>query len=773
MIKSVELKNWRSHGCTKMEFDSGVNLLVGRMGSGKSSVMDAICFCLFGTFPALQQRKLQLDDIIQTRPKEKDDAEVIVTLLIDNENYEIKRVIQRGKGTTTSEIRKNGSLLEAPQSSKVTEVVQNLLKIDYDLFYRAIYSEQNNIDYFLTLAKGQRMKKIDELLKIDRFEKVRTNETTLINQIKVRRKEKLLDIKRMEEQFDEEKFLQTKNEINELKKDLELSKEKIMALEQKTEQATKELNYLEEKRNMLEEKTRKFIQAKTSVHELEEMIVEADIKKLEKQRDDIEEQLNKITEKLDDIKAEYASFQKQLNDIEIERASKKAKLEQLKNNYEQAEKISAEIKKLKNLIASRTPESFAEKLNSLSQILHSKQALLEQTKENLDKLMSSDNKCPVCGSKLSESKKNTLIQERQNLINRLRTELKKIESELENAQREKDEIERLTSKLSFLEDKIKSLDTSGIDELKKLCKILDKKYSDLKKAQQTIEEEKESLLEKKETYSKNIVNIKNKIEQALESEKRKKRLQSLKEEMKILEEEITSIKKEFSVELLQNKREEYEELIRRKESIQSKMKSTMVLIEEKQLRIDEILKQKKSIDDARKTSGVMLKVIESLERFIKAVEETQVELRERFVKSVNETMDVIWSDLYPYNDFSAIRISIVNQDYALQLKSNSLFGSRWVDVSSVSGGERSLAALCLRIAFALVLAAQLKWLVLDEPTHNLDQHAVETFAYVLREKVTNFVNQIFVITHEEKLEDAATGSIYRLEKDKITKIKLD
>ena len=145
--------------------------------------------------------------------------------------------------------------------------------------------------------------------------------------------------------------------------------------------------------------------------------------------------------------------------------------------------------------------------------------------------------------------------------------------------------------------------------------------------------------------------------------------------------------------------------------------------------------QKKLIEDTEKEASIILKVIKKLEQFIRAVEKTQVELRAQFVKSVNEAMDIVWSDLYPYGDFSGIRLSIVEKDYTLQLKSTSLFSSKWVDVSSVSGGERSLAALCLRIAFALVLAAQLKWLVLDEPTHNLDQHAIETFAYVLREKI--------------------------------------
>lgn len=91
-----------------------------------------------------------------------------------------------------------------------------------------------------------------------------------------------------------------------------------------------------------------------------------------------------------------------------------------------------------------------------------------------------------------------------------------------------------------------------------------------------------------------------------------------------------------------------------------------------------------------------------------------------------------------------------------------------------SGGERSIAALALRIAFALVLAPQLRWLVLDEPTHNLDMKAVEDLALTLRDKIGEFVDQVFLITHDENLENAVTGSLYKLERKKevdgVTKI---
>ena len=83
MITKVTLKNWRSHLNSTLEFSGGTNALIGIMGSGKSSILGAICFGLFGTNPELQSRKLKLDDLIMNKPSLKDMAEVEVSFRID------------------------------------------------------------------------------------------------------------------------------------------------------------------------------------------------------------------------------------------------------------------------------------------------------------------------------------------------------------------------------------------------------------------------------------------------------------------------------------------------------------------------------------------------------------------------------------------------------------------------------------------------------------------------------------------------------------------
>jgi DNA repair exonuclease SbcCD ATPase subunit len=80
------------------------------------------------------------------------------------------------------------------------------------------------------------------------------------------------------------------------------------------------------------------------------------------------------------------------------------------------------------------------------------------------------------------------------------------------------------------------------------------------------------------------------------------------------------------------------------------------------------------------------------------------------------------------------------------------------------------------MAFGLVLAPKLGWLVLDEPTHNLDRNVIAEIAEMLRERLPDEIKQVLLITHEEALESAAGGYLYRLTRDKAkdepTKVEL-
>src|SRR3989338_2833589 len=300
MISKVRLKNWKSHLDSEFEFSQGVNGLIGIMGSGKSSVMDSISFALFGTFPHLNSRKIGLDDLIMKKPQQQKEAEVSLELKLNGSTYSVKRVIREGKGTTHAEIRENGKLIDVNPVG-VTSYVEKILGIDYPLFSRAVYSEQNNIDYFLTIPKGKRMQHIDEMLKVDEFEKVREGIVKIKNSMLERRKEKVKIVREVEGENLEgkiegvEKELEKvsadiesrKSEIEKIESDLKDSKEKIKNLEGKVEEGNK----LEKELSGLE----------SSIREISSR-EEVDIEGVEKEKNTFEREIERISGELKEKK---------------------------------------------------------------------------------------------------------------------------------------------------------------------------------------------------------------------------------------------------------------------------------------------------------------------------------------------------------------------------------------------------------------------------------------------------------------------------------------
>ena len=130
-----------------IEFNKGHNLFVGNIGSGKTSIFDAIVFALFGSTPNINSRKILAKDVIMSKPLEENEAQVILEFEIDNNNYRVERTVFKNK-SSQAKLYLDEKLIRGPKPSDVNDEIENILKINIDLFMKANYAEQNAIDYF-------------------------------------------------------------------------------------------------------------------------------------------------------------------------------------------------------------------------------------------------------------------------------------------------------------------------------------------------------------------------------------------------------------------------------------------------------------------------------------------------------------------------------------------------------------------------------------------------------------------------------------------------
>jgi exonuclease SbcC len=777
MITKIKLKNFRSHQDSEFDFSSGTNALVGIVGSGKSTVMNALSFGLFGTFPDLQAKKLKLDDFIMNKPSLKDTAEVEVDFTVDEKAYSVMRTVERGKGTTYSEIREGDKLLDAPNTQRVTELVEKILKVNYELFSKAIYSEQNGLDYFLTLPRGERMKRIDNLLMIDKFEKARSSAVSLMNKF-VERK---LGQQSVIEQTDIEKLKKFVNELaqdlDKIRKDkLEISAEVEMMNKQKSEmefdlhrleQLNKDLNYFKEQEKSVE----------SAIEENKEFINEIENLLKGRTRQDIENNIKEFSKKigeLNNVLTEKRNEQEKLTELISESRTKiefweNDKMRKLESDISKKLSIKEMADEIKKNYGDKPLEKMNKEKNELNELvkkLSSLNTMLSETKDILNRIHELKDSCPICRSKLTDEKKKRLINDHKEKIEKIEKEIKTLEKEKQLKDESFKSIEEVVDKFKHF-----SIEVEGLDELEKQLKELKKLYSKSIKTMEVYQKDLNKIkvdisnlqkeIEKNRNDENNLALL---YSRTSEVDNKKSRLSYLNSRIVDMRMKITEINKQLKDQKVEKLRKEFTELVSKKSEYEERLKNLTQSLKEKETRKTEEEEKIKTIEKQKSEIIRLEKIINDLKIFEKALEQTQVELRTEFIDAVNYTMSEIWPNLYPYEDFISISLNIEAGDYVLQLRDRT---ERWVNVDGIaSGGERSIACLALRIAFSLVLAPQLRWLILDEPTHNLDKRAIEDLAETLRTRIGTFVDQVFLITHEEGLEEAVTGNLYRLEREK-------
>ena len=47
IIESIEMENFKSHSNTRVDFNTGISIIIGENGAGKSSILEAVSFALF------------------------------------------------------------------------------------------------------------------------------------------------------------------------------------------------------------------------------------------------------------------------------------------------------------------------------------------------------------------------------------------------------------------------------------------------------------------------------------------------------------------------------------------------------------------------------------------------------------------------------------------------------------------------------------------------------------------------------------------------------
>lgn len=454
-LKSIKLHNIRSYENQEINFPAGSVLLAGDIGSGKSTILLAIEFAIFGA------KKAELPAYTLLRHGKKEGS-VELKMQVENKEIIIKRTLKRSNDDIKQEA--GYLIIDGLKKDATTEELRaivldllgypkDLVKKGKDLIYRyTVYTPQEEMKKILYESKEARLDTLRKVFNIDKYKRVKENSTIILKS--AREKKRYFDGFIIDLEYKKKELEERKLEIKEIDKSIDSLlpkiedvknslKDKKAAMEQ-YEAQVKELNFLKKELSV----------AETSIlHKIEQNnLLNQEIRRLESQLESLKKELEgKSLEEPESINAKITEKDKEISEIDRQ-------------------------------------------LNSLGRRIRETEVKIESSRNTIEKINSLEI-CPVCQQNVDHQHKHDIgsremkIQEElvekikelsdeepklEKLKAQLRKEIELLNRELGNLQLLKVKFQNLNEKTSQREEKLNSK-----ENLKKEIGFLNSKKSEL------------------------------------------------------------------------------------------------------------------------------------------------------------------------------------------------------------------------------------------------------------------------------------------------------
>jgi len=594
------------------------------------------------------------------------------------------------------------------------------------------------------------------LLGLNKFETARANLTKLLNKQKAERRLLIDNLSTDEENETIEQINQLTNKnkilvnkINDTKLSYQTEKNKLLQLTENHNRITKHKTEFDNLNKQMSEVNGKVSILNEKVKDYQPQYKSDTIKiKL----DTLNQQIKSNETKNENISKQIIDLQSQSNtiDLELKRNTKLKteinELQTIKTNLEKEGTVTIRIEQ---------KEKDIEQKETLRNQLAKNNNELDTLNENINKLKVGMSECPTCNHQLDnehiETIKTTKLEKLKNItdnITKLQVNIKELTEKIENTNAN---LKRLEKIIDWIKEKKTNLIDSTIINQTKLD--IDSKLKIINENNKIIKNNHKNLNHKKELLEKELINTK-------EWENNKNNLERYTAESLKIKEQLKNNNYD------NNTFEGSMKDVQQSNITLKEIENTQYNLTKEQTSNNEILQiHNKNFEKIKQTKAKIIIIDENIDElniYKNSLLETQIEIRNEMIEAINQGMQNLWEYIYPYKDYKKVRITASDKDYLFEI-----YKEGWQSVDKVtSGGEKSCLSITLRITMAMILTPNLSWLVLDEPTHNLDANAVNSLSETLRIHIPDIVEQTFIVTHDEKLINNDFGKVYKLKRDK-------
>jgi DNA repair protein SbcC/Rad50 len=349
-IKSLTLENIRSYTNKRIEFPEGSILLSGNIGSGKTSLLLAIDFVLFG----LRKGNLSGSSLLR---KGQDRASVELNFEVSNKDIVIKRKLKKGQRGISQEagvisidgVREELSPVELRQ--RVLDLFkypkESLTKTKDLIYSYTVYTPQEEMKSILLANSDDRLNILRKVFGIDKYKRVVENCKFLISDLKSKKKEfdilssdlehLVEDKKKKEGRIREivEDLDSLRMKLGDFKKEIDNKKEGLEEIEKKNEKRENLKRDLEILNNKIESLVNQKSRDSLSIKRLGE-----EINVLDKEIGEFKQ----IDPEL--ISKKILNFEEDFRRIELENREISKKIGEFEYTIRNSEKLRGEINEL-------------------------------------------------------------------------------------------------------------------------------------------------------------------------------------------------------------------------------------------------------------------------------------------------------------------------------------------------------------------------------------------------------------------------------------------
>jgi exonuclease SbcC len=387
-IEIVQLENVRSHVKSTVPFTKGFNCLVGGLGCGKSSVLYAVDFALFGDAVGRSFEYLLREDA--------DSCRVTVVFTQNGSTYKIVRGLRRrGKGISQDfdvlKLFEDDQLVASMKTDAIAEQLKAITGLDKDLYREIVWFRQEHLKELLDAAPRDRQRRLDELFGLSDYEVAWSNIAQYQRDYENEKRiyEKDVDINSLEKLSNE--YNRISEEFALLEMELDESTQKLAVAKKVLDDADAKLKRLEEKKLVAEELKRKEARLHANLSNMANL-------------------LTSLTQRIEGKKTI-------VNNLHQRQVSMDAQVKTCLDKLEQA-----------GLPTDQSLESLGSALLSFDDKISTLKAEQEATLRNMQTdqkravSLSQESKCPLCIQPLDgEYKRNLLTRIQQDTVDREKT----------------------------------------------------------------------------------------------------------------------------------------------------------------------------------------------------------------------------------------------------------------------------------------------------------------------------------------------------------------